>query len=132
MLSRSEILTTVDTIATKRLFVDRTWLVDHETSIALSRTLEKLGLIEVLPDGVTMKYTNLGNELDVGLQQLFMGHWEPCEAPWVLEERQLLDESECEALFDLMETMETDEYEAKLRARVQQAYRDYHKVMRFH
>src|SRR4029077_13497685 len=129
MLSRTEILTTVDTIASKRLFVDRSWLVDREKSIDLDRTLEKLGLIEFLPDGVTMRNTKLGNELDIDLQQLFMGQWEPWEAPWVLEERQLLDESECEALFDLMEA---DEYEAELRARVQQAYRDYHKVMRFH
>ena len=76
-----------------------------------------------------MKYTNLAKELDIDLQQLFMGLWDPCEAPWVLEEHKLVDESECEALFDLMET---DEYEATLRARVQQAYRDYHKVMRVH
>jgi hypothetical protein len=129
MLSRTEILATADTIASKRLFVDRTWLVDRETSIDLDRTLEKLGLIEFLPDGVTMRNTKLGNELDIDLQQLFMGQWEPCEAPWVLEDHKLVDASECEALFDLMET---DAYEAKLRARVQQAYRDYHKVMRVH
>jgi hypothetical protein len=129
MLSRAEILTTVDTIASNRLFVDPTWLVDPETSIALTRTLEKLGLIELLPDRVTMKYTNLGKELNIDLQQLFMGQWEPWEAPWVLEEHKLLDETECEALFDLMET---DEYEAELRAHVQQAYRDYHRVMRVH
>jgi len=127
MISRTEILTTVDAIASKRLFVDRTWLVDRETSIALNTTLKKLGLIELLPDGG--RYTNLGKELDIDLQELFMGLWEPCEAPWVLEDHKLLDESECDALFDLMET---DEYEAKLRARVQQAYRDYHKVTRVH
>ena len=129
MLNRTKILTTVDTIASKRLFVDRTWLVDRETSIALDRTLKKLGLIDILPDGVTVRNTNLGNELNIDLQQLFMGQREPCDAPWVLEKHKLLDESECGALFDLMET---DDYEAGFRARVQQAYRDYHKVMRFH
>jgi hypothetical protein len=129
MLTRTETSTILDAIASKRLFLDRTWLVDRETSIALDSIQEKLGLIQLLPDGVTVRVTSLGKELDMDLQQVFMGQWEPCEAPWVLKDHKLLDESECEALFDLMET---DEYEAKLRGRVQQAYRDYHKVMRVH
>ena len=129
MLNKTEILGTVDTIASKRLFVDRKWLVDRETSIALNRTLEKLGLIEFLQDGVTMRYTKLGNELDIALQELFMGQWDPCDAVWVLEDRQLLDDSERDALVDLMET---DEYETQLRARVQDAYRTYHNVMHVH
>ena len=103
--------------------------MDRETSIALNRTLEKLGLIEFLQDGVTMRYTELGNELDIALQELFMGQWDPCDAVWVLEDRQLLDDSERDALFDLIET---DEYETQLRARVQDAYRTYHNVMHVH
>ena len=76
MLSKTEILATVDTIASQRLFVDQKWFVDPKTANSLHSTIKELGLIEPAPNNGT-KLTTLGTELNIDLQEVFMGLWEP-------------------------------------------------------
>jgi hypothetical protein len=60
-----------------------------------------------------------------------MGLWEPWDMIYVLEEHGLLDEDEVDHLFDLLQRDE-EHYEPALKARVQQAYRNYHKATLLH
>lgn len=132
MFNKTDVLATIDTIVSTRLFGDGTWLVDAKpTANMLSRTLEELGLTETLPDGITSRYTRLGKELDIDLQTVFMGLYDVGDAIMILEERNLLATNEAETLFDLWEKHEM-QFDRWLRARVQQAYRDYHKVRLVH
>ena len=132
MFNKTDVLTTIDTIVSTRLFGDGTWLVDAKpTANVLTRTLEELGLTETLPDGITYRYTRLGKELDLDLQTVFMGLYDVGDAIIILEERNLLATNEADALFELWEKHET-QFEHSLRVRVQQAYRDYHKVRLVH
>jgi len=132
MLNKTEILTTVDAIATRRLFGDSRWLVDGPiTASALSRTLQTLGLQEPLPNGADYKNTSLGRELNIDLQEVFMGLWEPWDAVHILNDHHLVADDEVDMLFDLLE-MDEKRYEPILRARVQQAYRDFHKATLLH
>jgi hypothetical protein len=131
MLNKTEILSRVDTIASKRLFVDGKWLADNKTvAIALNKILKEFGLVETLPNGDETS-TKLGKELDAELQLVFMGVFEPWDAISVLQDQNLITENEVEDLSDLLETDECH-YEPLLRARVQQAYRDYHHAERVH
>ena len=132
MFNKTDVLTTIDTIVSTRLFGDGTWLVDAKpTANVLTRTLEELGLTETLPDGITYRYTRLGKELDLDLQTVFMGLYDVGDAIMILEERNLLATNEADALFDLWEKHEM-QFDRWLRARVQQAYRDYHNVKLVH
>ena len=130
MLSKTEILATVDTIASQRLFVDRKWFVDPKTASSLYTAIGELGLIEPAPNNGT-KLTTLGKELNIDLQVVFMGLWDPWDAIGILKDQNLVTENEVGALYDLLEADERH-YEPLLRARVQQAYRDYHKAKRLH
>jgi hypothetical protein len=131
MLNKTEILTTVDAIATRRLFGQEKWLVDSPiTASALMKTLQTLGLEEHLPNG-SIRCTNLGKEFNIDLQQVFMGLFEPWDAVHVLVDHHLIAEDEADMLFDLLE-MDEKKYEPILRARVQQAYRDYYRATTVH
>jgi hypothetical protein len=132
MINRTEILATVDAIATSRLFGRGKWLVGNpRTATALNEMLQTLGLEELLPDGISSRCTSLGKELNSDLQQVFMGLWEPWDAVHVLKDYDLVAEDEVDTLLDLLEIGEKY-YEPLLRARVQQAYRDYYKATLLH
>ena len=105
-------------IASARLFGLDGWLADREAAI-------KLG--EALQAGSTA----VGNEVNVDLHIVFMGLCKPWEMVDILEQNGLLDEDEGDALFDLFERDEKH-YEPPLKARVQQAYRSYHKATVLH
>jgi hypothetical protein len=84
MISKTEILTTVDAIASRRLFSEPKWLVEGPiTANALDRTLQTLGLAEPLPGGGS-RHTNLGKELNIDLQEVFMGLIDPWDAVHIL------------------------------------------------
>jgi hypothetical protein len=124
MLSKAQIMTTVDSLATRRLFTAEKWLSDCPiTAGALTATLETLGLVEQLPNGG--RSTSLGKEINIDLQAVFMGLWTPWSAVEILRNQNLVDEDEADELLDLLETDEED-YEPVLRARVQKAYCDYY------
>lgn len=125
MFDKTQLMTTIDAIVTQRLFGDGAWLVNFETCIALIRTLETLGLSEQLPDGDS-RCTKLGKEINADLQEVFMGLYDPFDALEILHCCKLVSDEEFEELIDLLEMKEEEEYEPLLRARVQQAYRDYY------
>ena len=132
MLNKTDVLTTIDTIVSKRLFGNGRWLVDgRPTADLLTKTLEELGLTQKLPDGITHRYTRLGKELEIDLQSVFMGLYDLGDVIIILEGRNLLAINEVDALFELWEKHET-QFEPWLRVRVQQAYRDYHNVRLVH
>ena len=60
-----------------------------------------------------------------------MGLWEPWDAIEVLNDHNLVSDSEIDSLFDTLE-MGQEHFEPILRARVQQAYRDYYRTTRPH
>jgi hypothetical protein len=132
MFYKTDVLTTIDTIVSKRLFGHGSWLVDGKpTASMLTRTLEELGLMETLSDGITCRCTRIGKEIDIELQSVFMGLCEVDDAIRILEDRNLLATNEGDALFELWEKHER-QFEPWLRSRVQQAYRDYHNVRLVH
>jgi hypothetical protein len=131
MISRTDIVATVDEIASRRLFSEPKWLVEGPiTANALDRTLQTLGLAEPLPGGGS-RHTNLGKELNIDLQEVFMGLIDPWDAVHILEDNNLVSDDEVDSLFDLLE-MDEKHYEAILRTRVQQAYRDHHGAKHLH
>ena len=108
-----------------RLFGGRPWLADRETSDALRKTLDKLGLQERIPgDILTTRSTALGNQLQLDLVMVFIGLWDEWEMPMVLEDHGLIDEFDTSRLFDLLETCSDPEY--LLRPIVRKAYRDFY------
>jgi hypothetical protein len=123
MLSKAQIMKTVDAIARRRLFTDEKWLSDCPTARALTATLETLGLLEQLPDGD--RCTSLGKEINIDLQSVFMGLWNPWDAVHILQSENLLGEDEVDELLELVE-IDGEHCEPLLRARVQEAYRDYY------
>jgi len=130
MDKKHEVTTRLATIASTRLFGHEGWLADREAAIKLNEALQAMGLREQVSAN-TFRNTSLGNELKVDLYEVFMGLWEPWDMIHVLEEHGLLDEDEVDHLFDLLERDEKH-YEPPFKARVQQAYRNFHKATVLH
>jgi hypothetical protein len=126
MHNKAEIATRLDTIASTRLFGDGRWLVDRETATGLNEALGAMGLQEQLSEN-TSRDTALGKEFNLSLHMVFMGLWEPWEMVHILEQHGLFDEEEVDPLFNLLERGE-EHYEPVLKARVRQAYRNYHRA----
>jgi hypothetical protein len=132
MISKTDVVAKVDEIASRRLFSEPKWLVDGPiTANALDRTLQTLGLVEPLSGRTGYQNTNLGKELNIDLQEVFMGLFDPWDAVGILEDHNLVSDDEADTLYSLLE-MDEKHYEPILRRRVQQAYRDYHGAIRLH
>jgi hypothetical protein len=131
MINKTEAMAIVDAIASRRLFGDeKKWLVEGpNVANALNETLRTLGLVE--EDGRYIRFTALGKELNIDLQQVFMGLWEPWDAIHVLEQHDLLSADEIDSLVDLLEVGE-ERFEPIFKTLVQQAYRDYYGATRLH
>ena len=127
---KTAIATRLAMIASTRLFGHDGWLADREAAIKLDEALQAMGLQEQV-SAKTFGSTAVGNEVNVDLHIVFMGLCEPWEMVHILEQNGLLDEDEVDALFDLLERDEKH-YEPPLKARVQQAYRSYHKATVLH
>jgi len=130
MQNKTEIFQQLDKIISARLFGDGRWLADREAASALNRALDEMGLQETRTDGSSSD-TQLGQELDVALQMVFMGLWEPWDSIFVLQDSGLIHEQEVEPLFALIE-MGNEHAEPALRTRVQNAYRDYYQADQIH
>jgi hypothetical protein len=129
-MTKTEIATRLDAIASTRLFGDGKWLVDREAATALNGALEAMGLQEQLSEN-TSRDTPLGKEVNLSLHMVFMGLWEPWEMVHILADDGLIDEDESDRLFDLLERS-GENYERALKACVQQAYRNYHRATFLH
>ncbi len=121
-MNKAQIIAELENMVVARLFSRRPWLEDREAIRAIERKLIQMGLAEVVcVKTKTWRATPLGKELDVYLFQVFMGLWEACEVPMILEEHHLVDEAEADTMYALME----DAPESVLIGYVQRAYFDY-------
>jgi hypothetical protein len=86
-----------------------------------------MGLVEqVRAEPPTWQNTALGKEVDVDLFEVFMGHFSEWDAPFILKERGLLNESEFENIIESEANAER-----LLSGYVKRAYFDYRKAAKF-
>ena len=98
-MNKAKIIAELENMVVTRLFGRQPWLADRETCAAIIRKLIQLGLWEpISPSG--SRITPLGKELDVDLFNVFLGMTEEWEAPIVLEQYRLIDESEADAFYE--------------------------------
>ena len=129
-MNKAEIIAELENMVVARLFSGQPWLADPETYSAYHRRLIKMGLVEkVRAESPTWPYTPLGKELNVELFEVFMGLWgELWDVPFILEERDLLNESEFE---NIIESMSEANAERLLSGYVKKAYFEYRKAAKF-
>jgi hypothetical protein len=93
--TKSEVIQTLHAMIHERLFGTRSWRADRETGWAVDRKLKALGLNEPVPGMPNAEQaTPLGRELNIDLMQVFIGFWDPCEIPLILEDHGLISEDE--------------------------------------
>jgi hypothetical protein len=130
-MNKAKIIAELENMVVTRLFGRRPWLADRETISAYHRKLREMGLVEqVRVEPPTWQYTPLGKEVYIELFQVFIGLWDEWEVPLILEQHGLLDESECDAIFDLECTSEANA-ERLLSGYVKRAYFVYRKANKF-
>jgi hypothetical protein len=130
-MNKAEIIAELENMVVARLFGGRPWLADRETISAVDRKLVQMGLMEhVRDEPQTWQVTPLGKELDVDLFLVFMGIFDECEVPGILEDHHLLDESEADVIYERMCQPQTTA-ESVLIGYVRRAYFDYRKATRF-
>jgi len=89
-----------------------------------------MGLEEQVPgDTETCRTTALGREHQLDLIELFTGLWEDWEIASMLEELGLIDQSECEFIYDQLEAG-TDPEDVMLPV-VQKAYFEYYNPSKY-
>ena len=130
-MNRAKIITELENMVVARLFSGRPWLADRETISAVDRKLIQMGLVELVRvEPKTWRLSPLGKELDVDLFQVFMGIFDECEVPGILEDYHLLDESEVDVIYDRLSQSQTNS-ESVLIGYVRRAYFDYRKATQF-
>jgi hypothetical protein len=103
-MRRSEVLTEIEAMIFHRLFEGDQSLADRETAPVLTKRLEQLGLEERVPaEKDTWRSTALGRELHFDLLSVFLGLWDEWEVPTILEKYGVIDDLECEAIWDAFE-----------------------------
>ncbi len=108
-----------------RLFGRRPWLADREACDAMGRKLRDMGLDEqVLGWPGAARSTNFGKEQHLDLVMVFMGLWDACEVPIILEDYGLIDDLECDKIYDQLEAGVDPEH-VMLRI-VRQAYLEFY------
>ena len=128
-MNKAKIIAELENMVAARLFSGRPWLADLETNSAYHRKLIKMGLVEqVRAEPPTWQNTALGKEVDVDLFEVFMGHFSEWDAPFILKERGLLNESEFE---NIIESMSEANAERLLSGYVKRAYFEYRKAAKF-
>ena len=128
-MNKAQIIAELENMVAARLFSGRLWLADRETNSAYHRKLIQMGLLEQVCDKPqTWRNTRLGNELDVDLFSVFMGHWDEWEVPMILKDYQLVDDAEAEALYARLDKADA---ESVLIGYVKRAYFDYRKSGKF-
>ena len=87
----------------------------------LGRKLEQMALEERVPgDAETWRSTPLGRELHSHLLMVFLGLWDEWEVPMILQDYGVIDDLECEAIWDLLGAGR--DAEAVLKKYVRKAY----------
>jgi hypothetical protein len=128
-MNKAEIIAELENMVVARLFSGQPWLADRETNSAYHRKLTQMGLFEqVCEKPQTWRNTPLGNELDVDLFSVFMGHWDEWEVPMILEEYHLIDKSEADLIY---ENMTEANAERVLSGYVKRAYFDFRNAAKF-
>ena len=126
-MNKAKIIAELENMVVTRLFGRQPWLADRETCAAIIRKLIQLGLWEpISPSG--WRITPLGKELDVDLFNVFLGMTEEWEAPIVLEQYRLIDESEADAFYKCIKEADAS---AVLSGYVKRAYFEYRKATKF-
>ena len=126
-MNKAKIIAELENMVVTRLFGRQPWLADRETCAAIIRKLIQLGLWEpISPSG--WRITPLGKELDVDLFIVFLGMTEEWEAPIVLEQYRLIDESEADAFYECIKEADAS---AVLSGYVKRAYFEYRKATKF-
>ena len=126
-MNKAKIITELENMVAIRLFSGQRWPADRETYPAIIRKLIQLGLWEpISPSG--WRITPLGKELDVDLFNVFLGMTEEWEAPIVLEQYRLIDESEADAFYECIKEADAS---AVLSGYVKRAYFEYRKATKF-
>ena len=129
-MNRSKLLTQIHAIVDARLFSGRPWLPDREACDALRRTFVQMGLYEQDPgDTETSWKTALGKEHHLDLIMVFAGLWWEFEMASILEEHGLIDQSECESIYDQLEAG-TDPEDVMLPV-VRKAYFEYYNPSKY-
>src|SRR5947209_6907476 len=102
-MNRNEIVRQLHLIIDARLFGTAAWPVDRESASRLQATLLRMGLVEEVPGrSDTWRNTSLGNELRIDLLEVFMGCWDECEIPMILEQYGLIEEQEVHRLWRVL------------------------------
>jgi hypothetical protein len=127
-MTKGEVVAELEGMAWYRLFDCCPWLPDQESFWAANQKLIKMGLLEQISSD-TWQNTPLGKELDVDLFEVFMGHFDVWEMPYILEKHCLLDEWESERICTRMSRK--DDPESVLLGVVRQAYLDYGRATKF-
>jgi hypothetical protein len=129
-INKAEIIVELENMVAARLFGRQPWLADRETHSAVNRKLIQMGLVEVVSvEPQTWRATPLGKELDVDLFQVFMGLWCEWEVPMILQDYQLIDESEFDAI--TINASSKVDAETLLSGYVKRAYFVYRKANKF-
>ena len=102
-MNRSKVVTELHAMVHSRLFGNRPWLADREACDAMGRKLHDMGLDEVVPgEPGTTRATNFGMEQRLNLMMVFMGLFDEWDMLLILEDYGLIDELECDELFERM------------------------------
>jgi hypothetical protein len=126
--NKAEIIVELENMVVARLFGRQPWLADREACSAIERKFLKMGLIEwVCVETQTWRISPLGRELDVELFGVFVGLFD--DVPTTLEKYRLIDESECDAIFD--DCTSAANAERLLSGYVKRAYFEYRKATKF-
>jgi hypothetical protein len=126
---KAEIIAELENMVVARLFGRQQWLADRETFPAVHRKLVQMGLMERVCVEPYWRITPLGKELDVELFEVFVGlvdEWDVVSI--ILEQHRLLDESEADAIYEVVPDVNA---ESVLRGYVKRAYFDYRKATKF-
>jgi hypothetical protein len=127
-MTKAEIVAELEAMAWHRLFDSHQWLADRETIRAVHQKLIKMGLVERVSSD-TWRNTPLGKELDVDLFEVFMGHFDLWDMPLILEDHNLIDESEFDIIHARMSRKADPE--TVLVGYVRRAYLAYGKATKF-
>jgi hypothetical protein len=123
-MDKRNIILRLHAIADTRLFGDGPWLTNRESGPSLDRILLEMKVVEVIPgDPRSSRLTALGKEFHIDLVCAFLGHWEPDDLLYQLEEYELLTEGEADWLRHQLN--KGADPESILRPRVQRAYVKY-------
>ena len=97
-MTHEQLLNQLHGLIRERLFGTARWLQDRETNVALHKQLLDWGLIKHHHDIDAFSDTELGQELNLDLLELFLGHHEPWEISDALAELGLVSREEADAM----------------------------------